>query len=101
MDYWGLVNSTGFSFMALASKSTVVSESHAMLLFLGLLLVASLLAGPIDSKKLIPSSQTTTGLQPSHSTSAAAATFSGSDSGQQFKEAAHEVPSGPNPESNK
>ncbi|KAJ9182418.1 hypothetical protein P3X46_006414 [Hevea brasiliensis] len=110
--------------MAQAYKSALVSESQAMLLFLGLLLVAPLLGRPIDhsSKKFMASSSaTTTELHPQQtkhtlpppSSSAAAATaattsttttttttISGSASGEQFKAAAHEVPSGPNPESN-
>ncbi|KAJ9129032.1 hypothetical protein P3X46_027405 [Hevea brasiliensis] len=102
----GWLITTGSSFMAPATKSTVLPESQAMLLFLGLLLVVSLLARPIDPKKLTQSPTTELHPQqtkhiPPYASSSVAATISGSDSGQQFKAAAHEVPSGPNPESNK
>ncbi|KAL3599479.1 hypothetical protein D5086_007397 [Populus alba] len=95
-----------------------------MVLFLGLLLIVPLLARPIDlSKKFTASSPSTRAKQftteihpqeskytpPSRTTADAAAVTSstttvsatpGSASRQQFKAAFHEVPSGPNPESN-
>lgn len=101
--------------MAQASKSAVVSESALMLVFLGVLMVAPLFGRPIDHSKLMTASPATTTelhpLQTQHtlplpsssaaSTAAAAATTTSEfASDEQFKAAAHEVPSGPNPESN-
>ncbi|KAG6781477.1 hypothetical protein POTOM_014384 [Populus tomentosa] len=101
------------------------TKLQAMVLFLGLLLIGPLLARPIDlSKKFTASSPSTRAKQftteihpqeskytpPSRTTADAAAVTSsttttvpaapGSASRQQFKAAFHEVPSGPNPESN-
>ncbi|KAJ6703083.1 hypothetical protein OIU85_029091 [Salix viminalis] len=104
------------------------AKLQAMVLFLGLLLIVPLLARPVDlSKNFTASSQSTrtdhstTQIHPQESkykppsgTTAAAAAAAmtssgttttvsatpGSASNHQFKAAFHEVPSGPNPESN-
>ncbi|KAH8512822.1 hypothetical protein H0E87_006207 [Populus deltoides] len=119
---------TDFNFMAPARQLSVCENTtklQAMVLFLGLVLIVPLLARPIDlSKKFTASSPSTrakhftTEIHPQESKytppsrttdDAAAVTRSstttvsatpGSASRQQFKAAFHEVPSGPNPESN-
>ncbi|EEF44247.1 CLAVATA3/ESR (CLE)-related protein TDIF [Ricinus communis] len=100
---------TGSTFMAPAVPETSSStRSQATLLFLGLFLflVVPLLARPLDFPKRFMAStaelhpQQTKHTHPSSAAAVSTATISGSSSGQQFKAAAHEVPSGPNPESN-
>ncbi|KAF9686237.1 hypothetical protein SADUNF_Sadunf03G0137800 [Salix dunnii] len=120
---------TDFNFMATARNLSVCENTtklQAMVLFLGLLFIVPLLARPIDlSKKFTASSPFTRAKHsateihpqeskykpPSRTTADAAAMTSsgttttvsatpGSASNQQFKAAFHEVPSGPNPESN-
>ncbi|KAH8522555.1 hypothetical protein H0E87_003266 [Populus deltoides] len=104
------------------------TKLQAMVLFLDLLLIVPLLARPIDLSKKLTAASSPTGTKhsttemhpheskyaPPSSTAAAAAaadmtssttttvptTPAASASNQQFKAAAHEVPSGPNPESN-
>ncbi|KAL3609425.1 hypothetical protein D5086_000445 [Populus alba] len=106
------------------------TKLQVMVLFLDLLLIVPLLARPIDLSKKLTAASSPTGTKqysttemhpheskyapPSSTTAAAAAaadmtssttttvptTPAASASNQQFKAAAHEVPSGPNPESN-
>ncbi|XWS09128.1 hypothetical protein CRYUN_Cryun40dG0059500 [Craigia yunnanensis] len=111
------------NFMATANKSiceTSTNSQFALLLFLVLLLISPIFARPAYFSKvpiyssyrqlfslsspspqhstanLLPFSTSTTATIPSSTTSRSSAATD-----RQFKAAAHEVPSGPNPESNK
>ena len=115
------ITAAGSNFMAPVpavpetSSSSSTTRPQAMLLFLGLFLFLAvpLLARPLDfHKKFMASTTELHPQQTNHTTSssspsdaaavaAAAVSTTTSVSGQQFKAAAHEVPSGPNPESNK
>ncbi|WRX22306.1 hypothetical protein QQP08_014793 [Theobroma cacao] len=114
--HWFICHS---NFMATANKSSICetsTKSHVLLLlFLVLLLISPLFARPAYMSKVpICSSyrqllsSSTTNLHPfsTSSTPAATSTTSSTTSSstattdRQFKAAAHEVPSGPNPESN-
>lgn len=74
------------------------TKSPFLLLLVALLFVVPLFARPADFAK------TSTMDLPRHSSSSPSSSssyFSSSSTDQQYKMAAHEVPSGPNPESNK
>ncbi|XVF38030.1 hypothetical protein REPUB_Repub20aG0062600 [Reevesia pubescens] len=103
--------------MATATKSlsekTSTKTQYTLLLFLVLLLISPLFARPIyfssSYRQLFSSSSpsaqqsTATNLHPfsTSSTPATTHTHTTATTKGQFKAAAHEVPSGPNPESNK
>ncbi|KAG5249752.1 CLAVATA3/ESR (CLE)-related protein [Salix suchowensis] len=105
---------TDLNFMATARSLSVFENTaklQAMVLFLGLLLIVPLLARPVDlsknsqlpQSKYKPPSGTTAAAAAAMTSSGTTTTVSatpGSASNHQFKAAFHEVPSGPNPESN-
>lgn len=112
------ITTAGSNFMAPPAVPETSSSSstrpQAMLLFLGLFLFLAvpLLARPLDFHKKFMASTTELHPQQTNHTSsssssdaaaaaAVAVSTTTSVSGKQFKAAAHEVPSGPNPESNK
>ncbi|KDP39382.1 hypothetical protein JCGZ_01139 [Jatropha curcas] len=85
--------------------STVSFRLQALFLFLGFLfLVVPLLGRPISDfpkKSMASASPNSTELHtPDASTTRISGSGGASSSGEEFKAAAHEVPSGPNPESN-
>ncbi|KAA8548429.1 hypothetical protein F0562_000113 [Nyssa sinensis] len=96
--------------MATTCKSICESsvKSQSLLLFLGLLLIVPLFARPLDFSGISMASTTTTKLHGRQILSSAAASTtttttipSTTTTDRKFKAAAHEVPSGPNPESNR
>ncbi|KAJ6341243.1 hypothetical protein OIU78_009420 [Salix suchowensis] len=120
---------TDFNFMAPATKTSLCENTakfQARVLFLSLLLIVPLLVRPIDLSRKSTASSLSTGTKhsatemhphesknapPSSTTTTAAAADmtstttttkvpAASASDQLFRAAAHEVPSGPNPESN-
>ncbi|XVF29151.1 hypothetical protein REPUB_Repub15cG0095100 [Reevesia pubescens] len=95
-----------------SNSETSTKSQYILLLFLVLLLISPLCARPAYFSKVpihssyrqlfSPSSPSATeNLHPFSTSSTPATTSSATATDRQFKAAAHEVPSGPNPESNK
>ncbi|KAI3518549.1 hypothetical protein L1887_07354 [Cichorium endivia] len=75
--------------------------SKKLLLFLGLLLVVPLVVSPLETGCLTSGRRLLKHSQPPKTTMTTTIAATGATTHAEFHAAAHEVPSGPNPESNR
>ncbi|KAM7461991.1 hypothetical protein LguiA_030112 [Lonicera macranthoides] len=86
----------------LYSNFMAIAKSPFLFLFLGFLLIVPLFARPLDLTVISEaSSESTRRVLLDSSTTTAATTAARKTTSREVEAAAHEVPSGPNPESNK